>query len=546
MKRRPGAFANANFPLHQDPLDFLKVVLLELGDDKKSSYLKEQVFSKFCLLDKDSAFSRRRLAVEKWLKTEVRNEFTNIRLGNVDEDFNILPRVTYKRFFEVLTRYVSETIGDVAPDDILDRGSFSGGATTSRNRTESHPALKFTGKAHVTSAALPWVEILLEDRDPWQYLGAVKPEITVGNVMFTVPKNSEIDRCACKEPDLNMYLQKGAGMVIRRGLRSRGINLNDQSINQSLARKGSLDGSLATIDLSSASDSVTIELVRQCLPWHWFHVLDCLRSHKTVIPSDLVPTGEESIHENEMFSSMGNGFTFELESLIFWAIARTVCYFRGVSGTVSVYGDDIIIPTGAVDHFMFVLSFLGFEVNASKSFWEGSFRESCGGHFDDGYDVTPFYVKAPARRLIDCIHLANQVRKWAVFESSDILNHEVEELWLAIVQSVPKCFWGGHNYEDKTRLVSYFVPDNPKRLSPLRQNIRCEVGGYLLWLDSTKQRIGENASIETSYRTMESEVYRARRVPFASSYGRTAHVFLSELTDEKRVPVAGAMPETSP
>jgi len=184
-----------------------------------------------------------------------------------------------------------------------------------------------------------------------------------------------------------MFIQKGIGNYFRKCLRTHNINLNDQSINRSLAREGSITGKLATLDLSSASDSVSMGLVALLLPECWCTLLDSVRSPVTIIDGDE--------HLNHMYSSMGNGFTFELESLLFFAITKACCYFRGSRGVVSVYGDDIICPTDVVPELTYALSFFGFSVNSEKSYDSGPFRESCGGHYYDGFDITPFYIRKP-------------------------------------------------------------------------------------------------------------------------------------------------------
>ena len=75
------------------------------------------------------------------------------------------------------------------------------------------------------------------------------------------------------------------------------------------------------------------------LPEAWFDLLNDCRSQAVSYKGEWI--------ELNMFSSMGNAFTFELESLIFWAIANAVCYCSGSRGHISVYGDDIIVPSGA-------------------------------------------------------------------------------------------------------------------------------------------------------------------------------------------------------
>jgi len=85
-----------------------------------------------------------------------------------------------------------------------------------------------------------------------------------------------------------------------------GVNLRDQSVNQRYALLGSIDGSLATIDLSSASDTVSYALVMSLLPSGWFDLLDLFRSECVEVPGGVI--------ELEKFSSMGNAYTFELRA----------------------------------------------------------------------------------------------------------------------------------------------------------------------------------------------------------------------------------------
>jgi hypothetical protein len=89
---------------------------------------------------------------------------------------------------------------------------------------------------------------------------------------------------------------------------------------------------------------------------------------------------------------MGNGFTFPLETLIFWALAAC-CVRPEDVGKVSVYGDDIIVPTYAYALLTEVLVAAGFLVNSKKSFVDGPFRESCGRDYLSGIDIRPSYIK---------------------------------------------------------------------------------------------------------------------------------------------------------
>jgi len=324
-----------------------------------------------------------------------------------------------------------------------------------------------------------------------------------GNVMFTVPKKTDIDRVACKEPDLNMFIQKGVGDFFRKSLRRVGINLNDQSINRSLARVGSITGDLVTLDLSSASDSVTEGLVALFLPETWHTLLDAVRCHVTIID------GEE--HQNQMFSSMGNGFTFELESLLFFTITKAVAYFTGTKGSVSVYGDDIICPSDMSSLLIWCLSYFGFSTNEEKSCLEGASRESCGGHYWNGLDITPFYVREPITSLPGLINIANKLREWACIEGLGILDPEVEEIWLWLKSFIPNIFWGGGNTAYKYQLVSLDIPSH--RLAEATRRKDAGEGGYYHWLNSTWDRIALRFGVSTSrISSTIPERYEVKRV----------------------------------
>lgn len=530
--------ANLSVPSHLTDL-LIEEILTLPGDGPNGtssfglSYLQKSLLSKFVSHETDPAEVRRMRAIEKWLATEVRNAATNERLETMCEDYHILPRVPWRKFRSYCADLVASIIGDVPPDSAF-IGGFSGGASTSKKRTESHPSSKYTGEAHCTSAALPWFfEVVIPQVPGWtrnvilldegclpfkgeNILTVVKQE---SNVMFTVPKNTTIDRVACKEPDINMYLQKGVGKFIRKRLKRRcGIDLNDQSINRDLARKGSIDGSLATVDLSSASDSVTTGLVEAFLPPIWFSAMNAIRCPTTMVDGE--------VHVNEMFSSMGNGFTFELESLLFYVIARAIAYFEGVKGDISVYGDDIIIPTGIYHQLEWVLGVLGFQVNPDKSFHTGGFRESCGGHYYYGCDVTPFYLRAPIVRLTDLIHVCNQLRLWSRRQSllDGLLDPLFEDLWRELSAHVPKSLWGGWNYDDPHQLVS---PGRPKsRLVEMSEQHPTGVGGYVHWLQSNDGKQDTSISLETSKRA--TNIGRCRLRP-AKQFRYCTDVFIHEV-----------------
>lgn len=196
----------------------------------------------------------------------------------------------------------------------------------------------------------------------------------------TVPKNAKTDRTIGIEPDLNIYVQLGIGALIRHRLNLFGVNLAKQSDrNAFLASVAHLWG-LSTIDLSSASDCVSRSLVELLLPEEWRHLLRLARSDYYELDGSIRPFNK--------WSSMGNGYTFELETLIFMALARACGDRRAVA-----YGDDIIIKRKCAPLLLRTLDFLGFSVNGEKTFIDGLFFESCGTDWFNGVNVRPFFLK---------------------------------------------------------------------------------------------------------------------------------------------------------
>lgn len=396
----------------------LRDLLMEDGSFK-ASYLLGEIESK--LLDPlvaDPPDQRRKAAINKWLACEDLNRDTNVRLMHMDETDVLFTQngfpVSAPDIAETAARFISRTLGPVPLDGF--KGSYSGGASTSIKRGVGTIARKYLGGTDITEGAI------------WHFLRLTKSVVWAprdfrcvrGNVLFTVPKTSKIDRCAAKEPDHNMYAQLAVGNYISKRLMRVGINLRDQSVNQRLAREGAAKGDLATVDLSAASDFMTTQLILRLLPDEWFYLLQDLRSPETEI--------DGSWHLNEMFSSMGNGFTFPLESLVFWALTRAVAFHSSTKGRISVYGDDIICPSGLDESLVATLEFFGFRTNVKKSFFKGPFRESCGSHWHSTEDVTPFYVKELPVNVVDWIRLLNQFRKWCTFDSV-IADPRYYDLW---------------------------------------------------------------------------------------------------------------------
>lgn len=264
-----------------------------------------------------------------------------------------------------------------------------------------------------------------------------------GNRFTTVPKDGKTRRGICIEPLGNLQCQLGVGSFLKERMASIGIYIqrepsvgplealtrrrrpNGQELHRKLAEMASLTGEFATIDLSNASDTVAYGLVKKLLPDDWFTLLDSLRSPKTLVKGKWVRL--------EKFSSMGNGFTFELETLIFLGLIAAVTGLQA-GREFWVYGDDIIIPATHYEDVAAVLKMSGFTPNMRKSFSRGPFRESCGGDFFLGMDVRSYFCTEIPDSPLVWIAMHNALRRRLP------VNRKSRSLLALIVEQIPSKF----------------------------------------------------------------------------------------------------------
>lgn len=343
-------------------------------------------------------------AVEKYAASESACKRSNRRLCT--------SRVYKSRYAGMVSRmqdWILRVLGETPDlDEVLSSCSFSGGAAINVGGNSTSESRKLLTKVTLTPSLRWVVPKLLKHNEQWTLLIMTGEGAAIGsfdpaeaavrllagssqvayNRLDFVPKSAKIHRPIAVEPLLNNYVQSGIDVVIRRRLASWGYDLTDQTRNQALARKGSVDGSLATMDLSAASDSLSIGVAKLLLPPAWFAFLDQARSPAFKYRND--------VRRYEKFVSMGNGFCFPLETLFFAAAVRAA--LKEVSAPIKthgVYGDDIIVPVEAFETLRKLLAFLGFSLNLEKSFASGPFRESCGADWYEGQDVRPVYLDYP-------------------------------------------------------------------------------------------------------------------------------------------------------
>lgn len=333
----------------------------------------------------------RSAAMASFQKSELRCRITNRRLDHyfvhrdrLDPDMN--------KWLSRCESFIRRALGPFHKfmEEIPYLIRVTDGATSTRSRRQSLPYLKVSKKLMCSEGSKAYLQALSQ----YYGYGSLRLERCSLNRVETVPKNWKTHRTIACEPTGNMPLQLAFDSYAKRRLRRYGVDLKFQSRNQEMARLGSIDNSFCTIDLKNASDTVSFNTVAWLFPDPWFRYLNDVRSthYKGAFGYGLY----------SKFSSMGNGSTFCIETLVF----ASACYAVGSKQFV-VYGDDIVIEGELFEDLCRILRFLGFVINQDKSFSNGPFRESCGKHWWKGIDVTPFYLRWETGMKPEFCHVIN-------------------------------------------------------------------------------------------------------------------------------------------
>jgi hypothetical protein len=357
----------------------------------------------------------------------------------------------YQELVRDMRRLISLVLANADPLDI--RPCHGSGATADRrrnwdkwhdlvyyedlDRVFSYPDYFFFSPTH-----------LVDEYEKLESSQVGKPQARV----CIVPKDSRGPRIISCEPTELMYIQQGLmrklyGVIEAHPLTKGQVNFTDQTVNRTLAQIASEFGGLATIDLKDASDRVSLQLVKEVFPPRWVEALEACRSKSTLLPDGRVV-------DLNKFAPMGSSCCFPVEALVFWAASvssilrqlfsertggwQTVVPERwvwaqlraGLKFSVHVYGDDIITESKYIDAVVKGLETVGLLVNREKTFREGPFRESCGGDFHKGFDVTPVRVRhflsGIGTGLATCADLANSFIAKFGYEDSHQLIRVIE------------------------------------------------------------------------------------------------------------------------
>jgi hypothetical protein len=369
---------------------------------------------------------RKAVSLAKFREAEEMCKATNLRLS-------CLTSHEEPSFVNEVRRMIGRILGPLnsnALNFIEKSMKFGPGATTVTRGKGTCLSENFDSRIELTQELYPYARSIMGE----QWSNSIKEfDIVPGSKFTTVSKNAKTDRGICTEPPLNMFCQLGVGAFIRKRLRIFGLDLKKgQSLNGQLAGLAK-KLNLCTIDLSMASDTIAYQVIKLLIADDWFKLLCTFRSPCCFVDGEFISL--------EKFSSMGNGFTFELETLVFYSIVLISCDTDRWHH-VATYGDDIICPQEHSGEVIKNLEFLGFSVNNDKSFLAGNFFESCGQDYFNGIDVRPFFLRQKKKSHLPYpLQIANLIRLYSHSRGAGFYcDAKFKSVWLDTFKLIPK-FW---------------------------------------------------------------------------------------------------------
>lgn len=396
------------------------------GETFRLDYCAVSYLSKFPFLD--TTFDTKQAALDAFSASEQRCASTNKYLRDA---FSRSENLENELILSIQARKIASILGEVRVEEILPMGAFGPGSTFCISGKDTSSSRKYAEGRDITRGAYALFGETMKLYSPSWTAWSI-PSFVEGCSVSTVPKNAKTDRTIAIEPSLNSWLQLAVGRTIRGKLRFSGYDLNSDKRNRDLARHGARTGNVATLDFKSASNTISIAVVERLLPPRWFLLLDAIRSHNYRLNGKWV--------RSEMFSTMGNGFTFELESLIFVTAALAVAeYKRYQDRFIAIFGDDLTCSVKMAPAVERYVTYLGFELNSEKSYFSGSFRESCGDHYFDTLNCKPLYLRDRVRTLAQTYDYCNRLLLLAHRFTQEVgLDRRFRRLWNETCQAIPK------------------------------------------------------------------------------------------------------------
>jgi hypothetical protein len=230
--------------------------------------------------------------------------------------------------------------------------------------------------------------------------------------LIAVPKTYKAPRLIASEPVSHQFMQQGLMNWIRQHLTKpvqQSYCYDSQEPSRDAALLASVDGEMATVDLSSASDRLTCWAVERAFGSNQ-SLLQALHAVRTRCVTDATEKCNDLDRRTvrlRKFAAQGSAVTFPIQTIVYIGLCLTalafvdnVCLDRKqrtrtlatLGRKVRVFGDDLIVPKRAVPVLSLLLQELQLKVNGHKTHYTGRFRESCGMDAFKGHDVTPCYL----------------------------------------------------------------------------------------------------------------------------------------------------------
>lgn len=356
------------------------------------------------------------------------------------DDLSRLDKLT-NHVLDVAAKYIAFVLGDYRDEEHRASCRFGKKATVGVPMRSACEAARWELPVSGSANQIHWFDSEMGHvdcvQDYWMNQFTQNPSGSVYNeisclTLALVPKTFKSLRSIIPNSTIGSYQSSGLGEMIRKRLKRVGYDIRSlQAKHRIMACESSVTGKNVTVDLSAASDTISVQLVKRLLPADWYNQLAEGRIDTVVLPDGTI------VRNMSTFCTMGIGYTFPLQTLIFLALLKAVkrVFHWNVSCDISVYGDDMIFDRRMYNEAEFVFEKLGFIINVDKTFIDGPFRESCGGDYFAGVDVRPFQPQnGPANvgktsyEAVLYKTINGLLRRWSEYEIEETLGLLLSEL----------------------------------------------------------------------------------------------------------------------
>lgn len=384
--------SNLGFKIGNTPSKLLKEGKISAFRDYAWPYrLELPVYHAKCEYQLENFLKRYRLTSDKYTDDELsamqlESQRTNISRLSVP----ITPSHVVYKVLQRARGIIKDILGKYDEEEHLSQCRFGKRSSVGSPYRKSYLDLKLKAPFEASSGQIRWFknylksDILLADvirqASP---KGITSYKVCTHLTSTNVPKSYKSFRGITPNTTIGTFYTYGIGKVITSRLQMVGLNINTlQEKHGRYAKEFSRTRSHATADLSSASDSITLQLLMFLIPRKWLNILKMGQIRN-------VKLGDGLIYSTPTFCGMGIGFTFPLETLVFYGLLQSIKELASSKGFVSVYGDDLIYPSIMHKYVRDIFPKIGLCLNEDKTYVKQNFRESCGSDFYRGVDVRP-------------------------------------------------------------------------------------------------------------------------------------------------------------